>query len=230
MSNVALLKRTMNVIRLPRPVLALLAVALMVCASVQPAAASELYAYKSGSRGTITFTSTKPVGKDFWVVDPRKPSFTSRAYLDDSYRWIAYPRPSSYDVLIQDLARAYQLEPALVKAVVHVESAFNPRARSHAGAAGLMQLMPGTANRFGVRNVYQPADNVLGGIRYLRWLFTYFDGNVPLVLAGYNAGEGAVNRYGGVPPYRETQTYVRRVLRMRDVYRCDYAGKRTCQT
>ena len=91
-----------------------------------------------------------------------------------------------------------------------------------------MQLMPGTANRFGVRNVYHPADNVLGGVRYLRWLFTYFNGNVPLVLAGYNAGEGAVNRYGGIPPYRETRDYVRRVLKMRDVYRCDYEGKRAC--
>ena len=138
---------------------------------------------------------------------------------------------SQYDSMISQLAKAHKLEPALVKAVVHVESAFRAKARSHAGAQGLMQLMPATARRFGVRNPYHPPENLLGGVRYLRWLYTHFGGNVVHVLAGYNAGENAVKRYGGVPPYRETKNYVRRVLAMRDLYRCDFAGgRRNCRS
>lgn len=117
---------------------------------------------------------------------------------------------------IQQVASAYQLEPALLHAVISAESSYNPQAHSPKGARGLMQLMPATAKRFGVSNPYDPTENLHGGARYLRWLLDLFT-DLPLALAAYNAGEGAVQRYGNtIPPYQETQTYVRRVL---DFYR-----------
>jgi soluble lytic murein transglycosylase-like protein len=100
----------------------------------------------------------------------------------------------------------------LLYAIMHRESAFKKRALSHKGARGLMQLMPATAARFGVRDIFDPAQNIDAGARYMRWLLNRFDGDVRLALAGYNAGEGAVDKYGRrVPPYRETQEYVRRI-------------------
>jgi soluble lytic murein transglycosylase-like protein len=108
-------------------------------------------------------------------------------------------------------ARQHGLDPLLVKAVILTESAGRRRARSPKGAMGLMQLMPATARRFGVADPDDPAQNIAGGTRYLRWLLDRFGGNVTLALAGYNAGEGAVDRHGGIPPYRETRHYVRRV-------------------
>lgn len=105
-----------------------------------------------------------------------------------------------------------QVSPALALAVIAVESAGRPRAVSSAGATGLMQLIPATAQRFGVTDSTDPAQNIRGGVAYLHWLLTEFDGDVVLALAGYNAGEGAVRRNGGVPPYAETRDYVPRVL------------------
>ena len=117
---------------------------------------------------------------------------------------------------IQQVAIAYQLEPALLHAVISAESAYDPQARSPKGARGLMQLMPDTARRFGVADPDEPMANLQGGARYLRWLLDLFT-DIRLALAAYNAGEGAVQRYGNAtPPYPETQTYVRRVL---DFYR-----------
>ena len=110
------------------------------------------------------------------------------------------------------MAARYRLDRHLVHAVIRAESAYNPEAVSRAGAVGLMQLMPATAERFGVKNRRDPADNLRGGMLYLRHLMLLFD-DIPLALAAYNAGEGAVSRYGNkIPPYKETQTYVRRVL------------------
>lgn len=97
-------------------------------------------------------------------------------------------------------------------AVVQVESNYDPNARSSKNAQGLMQLIPETAERFGVENVWDPEENLRGGMAYLRWLLDHFDGDVRLALAGYNAGEGAVRRFRGVPPFEETQDYVKRVI------------------
>lgn len=116
-------------------------------------------------------------------------------------------------------AREFGVEEAIVRAIIHAESAYNPTALSRAGAQGLMQLMPPTARRFGVTDSYDAAQNIRGGVQYLSWLLKRFNGNLTLAAAGYNAGEGAVDRHGGVPPYSETQYYVKRVAQLAERYR-----------
>jgi len=112
---------------------------------------------------------------------------------------------------IYTLSPNYGLDPELVLTIAAIESNFNPKARSSKDARGIMQLMPETAERFGVQDISDPVENLKGGMAYLRWLMAYFKGNVRFVAAAYNAGEGAVEKYSGVPPYAETQTYVERV-------------------
>jgi soluble lytic murein transglycosylase-like protein len=128
-------------------------------------------------------------------------------------------RPSAFDDLITAAAQRYDMDPALLKAVVHTESNFSANAVSHAGAKGLMQLMDSTAQRMGVTNPFDAAQNIDGGARFLRQLLDRYSGDVTLALAAYNAGPGAVDRWGGLPPYSETRTYVPRVLGLRDQYR-----------
>ncbi len=119
---------------------------------------------------------------------------------------------AKYDQLVMQSAARHGVDPHLVMAVMHQESGGNWRARSYKGATGLMQLMPATARRLGVTDIYDPAQNIEGGTKYLRFLLDTFNGDVKLALAGYNAGEGAVMKYGyQVPPYRETQNYVRSI-------------------
>ncbi|MGQ4807458.1 Membrane-bound lytic murein transglycosylase F [Candidatus Entotheonellaceae bacterium PAL068K] len=120
--------------------------------------------------------------------------------------------PSSTRHLISELARQHNIEPRLLQAIIQVESDFNPRAVSHAGAQGLMQLMPMTAKRYHVADPFDPRANIEGGIRYLQHLFRRFHGDMRRVLAAYNAGEHAVRRYNDVPPYPETRRYVERVM------------------
>jgi len=116
------------------------------------------------------------------------------------------------DSFIVTSSRRYGIDPLLIYSQMHQESAFKKRARSYKGATGLMQLMPATARRFGVTKIYDPKQNIDAGVRYMRWLLNKFNGDVILALAGYNAGEGAVMKYGWqVPPYRETREYVRRI-------------------
>jgi soluble lytic murein transglycosylase-like protein len=120
--------------------------------------------------------------------------------------------------LIQKLAPEYGVYPRLAMAIIRAESNFNPGAISPKNAQGLMQLIPETAERFNVKKPFDPEQNIRGGLSYLRWLLAYFQGNIPLVAAAYNAGEGAVNRHAGIPPYPETQGYVKRI---REIFKRD---------
>ena len=119
---------------------------------------------------------------------------------------------ADFDSYILGACAKYNIDPLLIYAQMHQESAFKIKATSNKGASGLMQLMPATARRFGVTKIYDPEQNIHAGVKYMRWLLDKFGGDVVLALAGYNAGEGAVMKYGNqVPPYRETQEYVRRI-------------------
>ena len=132
-----------------------------------------------------------------WRFDPqRKPIFRSQ-----------------YDETIIQAARRFDVDAALVSAVIKAESDYNPQVVSNKGAQGLMQLMPATAARFGVTNSFDPVANIYGGTRYLSWLLKTFDGNADLAVAAYNAGEGNVWKYKGVPPFRETRSYIEKIAR-----------------
>lgn len=120
--------------------------------------------------------------------------------------------PAEFDSIITSCASEFGVDKSLVKAVIHAESGYNPNAVSSKGAAGLMQLMPGTAQDLKVADSFNPTDNIRGGVRYLRFLLDTFKGNVTLALAAYNAGLARVAKYGGVPPYDETRNYVSKVL------------------
>ncbi|MHB8797105.1 MAG: lytic transglycosylase domain-containing protein [Thermoanaerobaculia bacterium] len=146
------------------------------------------------------------------VEEPAAPAEKlSRSVRQPSGR--PHSAPAEWARLVEDAAKTHRLDPALVAAVIHVESRWKPRAVSRKGARGLMQLMPATARRLGVSRSFDPVQNVGGGARYLSLLAKRFGENeVEKILAAYNAGEGAVESYGGIPPYRETRAYVRKVL------------------
>lgn len=129
---------------------------------------------------------------------------------------------NAYDSYIRASAARHGVDPALMKAMMHTESAFNPNARSPVGAQGLMQLMPATARRFSVNNPWNPAENIEGSAKYIAWLMRRFNGNVEHAVAGYNAGEGNVDKYGGIPPFTETRNYVKNVMsRYHTLYKND---------
>ncbi|MEO8034318.1 MAG: lytic transglycosylase domain-containing protein [Acidobacteriota bacterium] len=133
-----------------------------------------------------------------------------------SWRYDEQSKPlfkSKFDATIVEAARKFDVDAALVSAVIKAESDFNPREMSNKGARGLMQLMPATAQRFGVVDSFDPVANIYAGTRYLRWLLKTFNGNADYAVAAYNAGEGNVWKYNGVPPFRETVTYINRIAR-----------------
>jgi Transglycosylase SLT domain len=145
------------------------------------------------------------------IVEEEGGIFPKRSWRYDEQRGPIFR--SKYDRVIVDAAKKFDVDAALISAVIKAESDFNPREYSNKGAQGLMQLMPGTALRFGVTNAWDPVANIHGGVRYLRWLLETFDGNADLAVAAYNAGEGNVWKYNGVPPFRETMAYVRRIAK-----------------
>lgn len=132
---------------------------------------------------------------------------------------------AAYKATIDAACAKYNVDPSLVRAVVDTESSFNPKAVSPAGAAGLMQLMPATANRFGVKNRFDPHQNINGGVQYLSFLLHLF-GKPKLAVAAYNAGENAVTKYGGIPPYGETRAYVSKVMSLWPKYRLEKKDKK----
>ncbi|HWM76939.1 MAG TPA: lytic transglycosylase domain-containing protein [Methylomirabilota bacterium] len=146
---------------------------------------------------------------------PTDPRFRRIGALSGTAQgWLRLPEAvrARFGEEIREVAARHGVAADLVEAVIRVESAFNPRAVSNKGAQGLMQLMPRTASSLGVRDAFDPRENIDGGVRHLRYLLDRYPGNVPLALAAYNAGEKAVDHYGGIPPYAETQQYVQKIL------------------
>ncbi len=166
-------------------------------------AEAQIYAWRD-AQGTLVLS-------DRALVAPTKIYEVAGAPSYRSTRPMAPTASIEYDPLVLEHATRQALRPELVKAVIQVESGFNPWARSPKGAMGLMQLMPATARELGVRDPYDPAENIRGGTAYLRQLLDKYSGNEQLALAAYNAGSNAVDRYGRIPPYRETRDYVRKV-------------------
>ena len=177
----------------------------LVATLLVPAAASaQIYAWRDAN-GTLVL-SDRELNTPTKIYEVEgAPSYRTTT-ADD--RAATAPR---FDDFVLAHAQRHSLRPELVRAVIQVESGYNPMATSPKGAMGLMQLMPATARALGVRNPYDPEDNIRGGTRYLRLLLDKYNGNEQLALAAYNAGAGAVDRYGNVPPYRETRDYVRKV-------------------
>jgi len=150
------------------------------------------------------------------VVEEVKKIVEEGVFPRRSWRFDENSKPlfkSKYNDLIIEAARHFDVDAALVSAVIKAESDYDPRTLSHKGARGLMQLMPATAERFGVTNAFDPAENIYAGVRYLRWLLKTFDGNADLAVAAYNAGEGNIWKYNGVPPFRETVNYINRIAK-----------------
>ena len=181
----------------------------MSCLICAPAAVAEIYRYVD-SNGTVHLTDRPPHDGYELIQIKRKKTLMSRINFRDKEA-----NRKRFSVKIAEVADRYQVPEALLHAVITIESVYDPDAISRAGAVGLMQLMPATARRYGVYNRRNPTANLNGGTRYLKDLLIRFDNDIELALAGYNAGETAVEKYGNqIPPYDETQEYVRKVLKL----------------
>lgn len=185
-------------------------------------ALADIYSFRD-ENGVLNFTNIRPNDAHYKVrvayKEPKpvlRPTAVSYNYNNGNDPVTLPPR---LDALVDQIAGDYAVDKALVQAVIHAESAFNARAISPKGASGLMQLMPETAERYGVHDIFDPEQNIMGGVHYLRDLLETFGNNLQLALAAYNAGENSVLRYGGIPPFPETINYVNRVLRLHDAYR-----------
>ena len=188
-------------------------IAVLALAAVAPPAVADIFMF-TDDKGVVHFTNIPSNDKRYRLVrkEAGTPPLTAAAGMPQ----VVMPTEEMirrFSPIIERASRTHGVEVALVHAVITAESGYNPGAISRAGARGIMQLMPDTARRFGVQNVMDPAENIHGGVRYLRELLTLFKGNKELAVAAYNAGENAVIRYGHrIPPYTETATYVPRVL------------------
>lgn len=194
------------------------------------AQAGNMYIYKDDG-GQVLLTNVNPSGnfdkftkkvKVTYYKDSKMYNGGSSNYNYGSSSASSSGNRNSYDAYIRASAARHGVDPALMKAMMHTESAFNPNARSPVGAQGLMQLMPATARRFQVSNPWSPADNIEGSAKYIAWLMRRFNNNIEYAIAGYNAGEGNVDKYNGIPPFRETQNYVKKVMsRYHSLYKND---------
>lgn len=212
-----------------RLLVAISATALSITA-LNSAQAAEMYIYKDQS-GQVLLTNVNPSGNfEKFTKKVKVTYYPDSKVLTGSSASSSYGSSSpsgsatrnAYDALIRASASRHGVDPGLMKAMMHTESAFNPNARSPVGAQGLMQLMPATARRFSVSNPWNPADNIEGSAKYLAWLLKRFNNNVEYAVAGYNAGEGNVDKYNGIPPFRETRNYVKNVMsRYHNLYKND---------
>lgn len=164
--------------------------------------------YKSDNGNGLVFSDQKPQQGEYEVL--KYSCYACNPHSKINWHQVKL-NTTSYASEVNRLASQYAVDPALVRAVMHAESAFNPKARSPVGAQGLMQLMPATAKELGVSNAFNPSQNIEGGIKYLSQLLKQFNGNTQLATAAYNAGPNAVKKYNGIPPYAETEVYVERV-------------------
>ena len=177
--------------------------------------AIKIYKYRNPS-GVQSYSDRAPMGIKYEMVQFSCFACNPKSKVDWNNTVLQL---NAFEAAINMSAEKYRVDPALVRAVIHAESAFKPGARSKKGALGLMQLMPDTAKDMGVTNALVPEDNIQGGVRYLAWLLEENHGNIMLATAAYNAGPGAVKRHNGIPPYEETQTYVKRVKILHDRYK-----------
>lgn len=176
--------------------------------------------FESGGKMTLPMTRIERIVDDEIVtpevIEEVKKIVEEGVFPRRSWRYSDESQPlfqSKYNELIVRAARHFDVDAALVSAVIKAESDYDAKTVSHKGARGLMQLMPATARRFGVTNSFDPEENIFAGTRYLRWLLKTFDGNADLAVAAYNAGEGNVWKYDGVPPFRETVNYINRIAK-----------------
>jgi len=180
--------------------------------SLPPPSAAGIYRYED-ENGVIHFTNC-----------PRDPKFKlyireSKEDVENGNRIFSAKDSNQYDSLISEFSKKYQVDFALIKAIIRAESGFNPAAVSRKGARGLMQLMPETASRLKVSNSFNPRENIEGGVRYFKYLLSLFNDDLRLSLAAYNAGENIVAEVRSIPPYRETVDYVKKVLSYYQSYR-----------
>ncbi len=192
---------------------------LLVLLATSPAPAA-VYKYVDAN-GVVHYTNIRPQHDNYRVLNLDCLHYGTHCPGGRPIDWHRVPLiTDKYRDLTRRIARRLGVDEALVRAVIHAESAYQPRAVSRAGAQGLMQLMPATQERFGVVDPFEPASNIEAGVRYLRLLLQMFDGNVDLAVAAYHAGENAVRRHGNrLPPYDSTREYVRRVRILRQRYR-----------
>lgn len=180
----------------------------ILVAAASVVSAADIYKYED-SEGVVHFTDT-PTDRRFKIF-MRDIQKDRRLRTNFGFGRVSR-NPAEFDRIINSCSTEFGVDKALVKAVIHAESGYNPNAVSSKGAAGLMQLMPGTAQDLKVADSFNPSDNIRGGVRYLRFLLDTFKGDVSLALAAYNAGLGNVAKHGGIPPYQETRNYVSKVL------------------